>query len=141
MSSNLDTSVVIVDFKQEMHSNSIECANVLLSQFRKLSKSMLDKCFHFIRTSSCTISYNAYSNALDITYRVKRIFRRESAILLTIQGSLAKCTLSDNIRKSKKLSRALLSMSEVAVNTVNCIYLYNAMNIEGSAAEEDEDEE
>lgn len=139
MSSNLDTSVVIVDFRQEMHSNSIECANVLLSQFRKLSKAMLDKCFHFIRNSSCTVSYNAYSNALDIAYRVKRLLRKESAILLTIQGSLAKCTLSDNITKSKKLSRALMSISEVSVSTVNCIYLYNAMQIEGT--EEDDDEE
>lgn len=60
-------------------------------------------------------------------------------IILKIQGSLAKCTMSDNIRKSKKLSKALISISEVAVNTVNCIYLYNAMQIGGS--EEDEDEE
>lgn len=141
MSSNLDTSVVIVDFRQDMHSNSIECANVLLNQFRKLSKSMLDKCFHIIRNSSCNVSYNAYSNALDINYRVKRLFRRESVIILTIQGSFARCTLSDNIKKSKKLSNALMSISEVSVSTVNCIYLYNAIQIEGSNIEEDDDEE
>lgn len=141
MSSNLDTSIVIVDFRQEMNINSIECANVLLSQFRKFGKSMFDKCFHVLRNSSCNVSYNAYSNALDITYRMKRLFRREIVILLKIQGSLAKCKLSDNIRKSNKLSRALMSVSEVAVSTVNCIYLYNAMQIEGSNIEEDDDEE
>lgn len=141
MSSNLDTSVVIVDFRNEMHSNSIECANVLLSQLRKLCKSMLDKCFHFIRNSSCNVSYNAYSNALDVTYRIKRLFRRESVIILTIQGSLARCTLSDNIKKLKKLAKALMSISELSANTVNCIYLYNAMQIEGSKIEEDDDEE
>lgn len=140
MSSNLDTSVVIVDFRHEMHSNSIECANVLLSQLRKLCKSMLDKCFHFIRKSSCTFSYNAHSNALEITYRVKRLFRKESVMFLTIQGSFVKCTISRNIRKSKKLSRSLISISEVSVSTVNCIYLYNAMQIaEGSEEVEDEE--
>lgn len=141
MSSNLDTSVVIVDFRQEMHSNSIECANVLLSQFRKFSKSILDKCFHLIRNSSCNVSYNAYSNALNVTYRIKRLFRRESAIILTIQGSLANCTLSYNIKKSKKLAKALMSISELSASTVNCIYLYNAMQIEGSKIEEDDDDD
>lgn len=141
MSSNLDTSVVIIDFRQEMYSNSIEFANVLLSQFRKFSKSILDKCFHLIRNSSCNVSYNAYSNALDVTYRIKRLFRRENVIILTIQGSLARCTLSDNIKKSKKLAKALMSISELSANTVNYIYLYNAMQIEGSKIEEDEDEE
>lgn len=124
-----------------MYSNSIEFANVLLSQFRKFSKSILDKCFHLIRNSSCNVSYNAYSNALDVTYRIKRLFRRENVIILTIQGSLARCTLSDNIKKSKKLAKALMSISELSANTVNYIYLYNAMQIEGSKIEEDEDEE
>lgn len=139
MGSNLDTSIVIVDFRQDMHSNSIEFANVLLSQLRNLCKSMLDKCFYFIKNSSCTFSYNAHSNTLEITYSVNRLFRKESTMFLTIQGSFVKCTISRNIRKSKKLSRALISISEVSVSTVNCIYLYNAMQIAG--AEEVENEE
>lgn len=133
MGSNLDTSVVIVDFRQDMHSNSIEFANVLLSQLRNLCKTMLDKCFYFIRNSSCTFSYNAHSNALEITYTVNRLLRKESKILITLRRSFAKCTISCNITKSKKLSRALISISEISVNTVNCIYLYNAIQIVESA--------
>ena len=138
MGSNVDTSVVIVDFRQDMHSNSIEFANVLLSQLRNLCKSMLDKCFYFRRNSSCTFSYNAHSNSLEITYSVNRLLRKESKILLTLQGSFAKCIISCNITRSKKLSRALSSISEISVSTVNCIYLYNAMQIVGSEEVEDE---
>lgn len=138
MGSNVDTSVVIVDFRQDMHSNSIEFANVLLSQLRNLCKSMLDKCFYFIRNSSCTFSYNAHSNTLEIIYSVNRLLRKESKILLTLQGSFAKCIISCNITRSKKLSRALSSISEISVSTVNCIYLYNAMQIVGSEEVEDE---
>ena len=138
MGSNVDTSVVIVDFRQDMHSNSIEFANVLLSQLRNLCKSMLDKCFYFIRNSSCTFSYNAHSNTLEIIYSVNRLLRKESKILLTLQGSFAKCIISCNITISKKLSRALSSISEISVSTVNCIYLYNAMQIVGSEEVEDE---
>ncbi len=138
MGINVDTSVVIVDFRQDMHSNSIEFANVLLSQLRNLCKSMLDKCFYFIRNSSCTFSYNAHSNTLEIIYSVNRLLRKESKILLTLQGSFAKCIISCNITRSKKLSRALSSISEISVSTVNCIYLYNAMQIVGSEEVEDE---
>lgn len=138
MGSNVDTSVVIVDFRQDMHSNSIEFANVLLSQLRNLCKSMLDKCFYFIRNSSCTFSYIAHSNTLEIIYSVNRLLRKESKILLTLQGSFAKCIISCNITISKKLSRALSSISEISVSTVNCIYLYNAMQIVGSEEVEDE---